>query len=130
MNAPSASGRTVRMGDTFRFGQEEFRIVGGAVESRPRSKRPAEPWGARSKRSLLEYDTTSSLWDWLRSQGIRRPAPSGPSGPSKPRKERSGVGLEVRLSDAAGAALDRLVSRYGTRTAAVEAALLALDASG
>lgn len=117
--------------DTFRFGDEEFRIFpsalsGYVIEARTKDGRKWGEWRERSRRSLLEYDKTTSLWVWLKSKGIRRPAPSGPSGASKPRSEREGVALEVWLSEETAESLAILERKYGTKRAAVEAAIVAL----
>jgi hypothetical protein len=119
---------------TFRTaaGHEELRVVDGKVESRERPSHGRDArwseWKARSKRSLLEYAVDSPVWAWLKAQGVKRPAPSGKSGRNPPRADRGHL-VEVKLSKAAAAALERLVVRYGSKSEAVEAAVLALDGS-
>jgi hypothetical protein len=38
------------------------------------------PWVPLSPRALLYRPAGTAVWVWLRSQGVRRPSPSGPSG--------------------------------------------------
>lgn len=72
-----------------------------------------------------EYPTHSPLWQWLRAHGIARPSRSGPSDTTQPNAERRRKVVPVSLSDVARARLDELAYRYGSRSAAVEALVLA-----
>lgn len=103
------------------------------VQSRSRSSRRSptwSPWQPRSMRSLLVYTVDSPEWDWLRAHGFRRPSPPSKSGPSRQRADRDGVTVEARLTPEAATALTQLVpEHYESRTAAVNAALVALAAS-
>lgn len=101
----------------------------GGVERRTR-KAPGQrwdPWQYVPPRQLLAYEKDSDVWQWLRAHGVKRPSPPSKSGPSKHRADRDGVSVEVRLTGPAVGALDRLVDRYGTKVAAVSAAVVAHD---
>jgi hypothetical protein len=113
-------------------GLEEFRLTDDVIEARTRSTIHSGwgEWSVRSRRSLLAHPVRSPVWNWLRSEGIRRPAPSGKSGAGSTHKERQADGrtrLEVYLSPKARKALERLVRRHGTKTSAVECALIRAD---
>ncbi len=80
------------------------------------------------RRTLVQlvqsHAADSPLWQWLREQGIVRPAPSGPT---TPQGERRGRRYEVRLEGEHLAAMERLIERYGDAASALRAAVLFAD---
>lgn len=73
---------------------KNYRLQPGRVVER----RVGKLWTRVSLQSLArDFPPDSDVWTWLRSEGIRRPAPSGPSGRSRPPAERPGVPVALRL---------------------------------
>lgn len=117
--------------DTHRSpdGRLELRLTEGKLEARERdaSRGHWSEWKPRTARSLLkDYHVNSPTWDWLRSHGIRRPAPSGPSGRSLTPEERRASGqyqIQAWVTEAVGRDLRALVQVYGTTVAALSAVI-------
>ena len=86
-------------------------LLGGALY-----RRTPDGWRPMSARSLLVFDRTSPVWVWLRSQGIRRPSPSGP----RDREREAPRPAPVRLTPRAELALAGLLVPGETRAQALE----------
>jgi hypothetical protein len=77
--------------------------VGGVVE-----KRQGRAWVQVPKTSLLNWTVDSALWDWLRSEGLRRPSPRGTAGYTTPEDQRPTVQVKLRLAPSSAQRLKRL----------------------
>lgn len=105
---------TLRAMGSFTHGGVEYRARDGAVQQRTKGERR---WQPCSRQSLLAFAVDSPVWQWLRSEGITRPSPSGAT---QPEAERDTVQVKLRLARPDDERLEEIAkSEKSTKSAVV-----------
>lgn len=97
------------MAFTFEGIEYEYKVSTDAIQKRERGERR---WQPCSKASLLSFAADSPLWDWLRSQGVKRPSPAGGE------EGRTTTPVLLRLDPKVAKDLDALAREDGTTKSA------------
>jgi hypothetical protein len=97
------------MGERFEFGVYEYQV--DAVGVSRRRKGSDDAWATCSLQQLrATAPASSSLWEWLKANGIKRPSPSGPSGADA---NRTTVAVYVRLPPEDAESLKAIAANMG-----------------
>lgn len=110
---------------TTTFDGTAYRIADG----RPEHRTKGASWRPMRRRDLLALPVASEAWQWLRSQGVARPSPSGPRPPGRPSAERATRVVSLRMTPEQGEELRRRADAAGETISGYVIERLGLDGS-
>ena len=118
---------TMSSATTVRIAKKNYQIDrSGPVPAVLVQHGPMYGWARMTRAELLAHKLASKFWQWLTSEGIRRPSPRGSSGAAMTYAARAATGrvaMNVYLAPDTARELAEIQKVDGTKTAAVSTAI-------